>query len=323
LDGTTSRAARAQSIAKRSPLRPERIASFSALNRALHRESQAEVALGESEPSDARADDGEAAQRKAAEAEPVDSLPSIFTLPKGAEAGDLLHLILERFDFSKPSDIGSIVDEAFQLTRFAQSEYKTILEAQTINIADLPLRSHFDRFRLKDIPAAARSAEVEFSYPVQGELGSRLLSALSAAPLGKIPARWCESLRGETAPFYASMMRGYIDLLFEFEGRLYIVDWKSNYLGPSAADYDEAAIQDSMSEHNYYLQYLLYCVALRRHLSWKRPEARFADCFGGVFYIYARGISPGSETGIYYDLPSPELIAALDAALANPTGKRP
>ena len=62
------------------------------------------------------------------------------------------------------------------------------------------------------------------------------------------------------------VLRGFVDLVVEHDGRFWIVDYKSNWLGNDASAYTPEALAESVREHRYDLQYLIYSVALRRLL---------------------------------------------------------
>lgn len=286
---------------------PERVLSFSALSKNLHHDT----ALPILEESEQENDEDEITNP-----EPESEI-SIFTLPKGTRAGDLLHLILERFDFSKPEILAATTQQAFESLQFEPQEFEPIVAAQIGAIAKIELPCRFGNFRLEQIPPKQRIAELEFSYPVHGDVKTSIIAALQTTNLGTIPKAWVNGLANSEHGLTASMLRGFIDLVLERDGRLYIFDWKSNYLGDTPANYDQSAMHASMADHNYYLQYLLYCVALKRYIARRFPSDTFESHFGGVFYIYARGISPGKQTGIYHDLPSTELLEALDQALGG------
>jgi exodeoxyribonuclease V beta subunit len=112
-------------------------------------------------------------------------------------------------------------------------------------------------------------------------------------------------------------MKGYIDLVFQHEKRFYLVDWKSNYLGPTIDSYRTSAIRQTMQESYYILQYHLYVLALWQYLRRRNPGFRYESDFGGVFYLFIRGVdsSRGPQFGIYDDYPQPALINALGKAL--------
>ncbi len=109
-------------------------------------------------------------------------------------------------------------------------------------------------------------------------------------------------------------MKGYIDMVFEHDGRWYIVDYKSNWLGPTAEAYAERRLPAVMAEEAYGLQYLIYTLALHRYLRARLPGYDYERHFGGVYYLFVRGISPqrGPGFGVHAARPAPALLAALD-----------
>jgi exodeoxyribonuclease V beta subunit len=76
-----------------------------------------------------------------------------------------------------------------------------------------------------------------------------------------------------------------------------------------------------MVREGYLLQYHIYAVALHRYLSSRLPNYRYQDHFGGVYYLFLRGINQawGSDYGIYRDKPAAELIDRLSAYLGVQT----
>jgi exodeoxyribonuclease V beta subunit len=82
-------------------------------------------------------------------------------------------------------------------------------------------------------------------------------------------------------------MKGFIDLFFCFQGKYFILDWKTNAL----KDYTQASIWECMRKNRYDLQASIYASAIKRYLSlWeKRP---FTECFGGAIYFFLRGGEP-------------------------------
>jgi exodeoxyribonuclease V beta subunit len=112
-------------------------------------------------------------------------------------------------------------------------------------------------------------------------------------------------------------LTGIVDLAFEHDGRWWILDWKSNHLGDTAAEYDEARMREAMHQHHYSLQYHLYLVALHRHLRSRVPGYDPATHWGGIAYVFLRGVERDQPTGWYRETPSVALIEALDRALGG------
>ncbi len=115
----------------------------------------------------------------------------------------------------------------------------------------------------------------------------------------------------------AGFMKGYIDLVFEYQGKYYLLDWKSNYLGPTLEDYRQEGLEHVMKDNYYVLQYHLYALALSQYLRLRNPGFHYESDFGGVFYIFIRGVDSrrGPRFGIFHDLPQPALMNALGKAL--------
>ena len=93
-----------------------------------------------------------------------------------------------------------------------------------------------------------------------------------------------------------------IDLFFEHQGKYYLLDWKSNWLGPSLEYYEPCRMQQAMETNGYFLQAAIYQEALQRYM--RRFDQRpFSKFFGGTYYLFLRGLG-GEGTGVF--LTSPE-----------------
>ena len=114
-------------------------------------------------------------------------------------------------------------------------------------------------------------------------------------------------------------LKGFIDLIFEHQGRYYLADYKSN----SLIDYNEAGLFDAMAHSHYYLQYLFYSVALHRYLKQRIADYSWDTHIGGAYYLFIRGMideagdindsdMQKNRGGVFFDKPNPTLIEALD-----------
>ncbi|HLR37499.1 MAG TPA: hypothetical protein VK084_05615, partial [Chitinophagaceae bacterium] len=104
-----------------------------------------------------------------------------------------------------------------------------------------------------------------------------------------------------------------IDLFFQYEGRYYILDWKSNYLGSQVEDYAPEYLEQAMTESNYHLQYLLYTYAAKKYLESRLREGfNYEKDFGGVLYLFLRGMREGKENGVFYTKPSVKQLEILE-----------
>ena len=104
------------------------------------------------------------------------------------------------------------------------------------------------------------------------------------------------------------VLNGIIDLIFEHDDRYYIVDWKTNWLGASDADYTPDRIRPVMGKEGYVLQSYLYSAALLRLL---RLRGMDYDAFGGVYYVFLRGLSRGTPNGFWFDVPPRKCLEDL------------
>jgi len=113
----------------------------------------------------------------------------------------------------------------------------------------------------------------------------------------------------------ARYLNGSIDLVFYDGHRYHIADYKSNFLGPSQEDYDNSAIQESMTYASYWLQAALYLVALHRYLKLQLQDYQIERDLGGASYLYLRGMNAQAAQGYFYWQPEAEFILRLDAIL--------
>jgi exodeoxyribonuclease V beta subunit len=107
------------------------------------------------------------------------------------------------------------------------------------------------------------------------------------------------------------MFKGFIDLTFEHDGRYYVADYKSNWLGIDDAAYTEQAMEQSILDNRYDLQYVLYLLALHRQLKARLPDYDYDQHIGGALYLFLRGTRAASQ-GVYFARPPRELIERLD-----------
>jgi exodeoxyribonuclease V beta subunit len=108
-------------------------------------------------------------------------------------------------------------------------------------------------------------------------------------------------------------MKGFIDLIFRWKGKYYILDYKSNHLGNSESSYLMDELSREMNHSNYILQYHIYLIAFLRFIRTKNPLFDYENEFGGIIYLFLRGIHPIKPTsGVYFDKPKVALLNYLD-----------
>ncbi len=118
-----------------------------------------------------------------------------------------------------------------------------------------------------------------------------------------------------TDPEIEGVMHGFIDLLFRHKGKYYILDWKSNFLGNKLEDYKRKGMEEGMRGSNYHLQYYIYTLAVKRHLERKLKDFDYERDFGGVIYMFLRGVRENGDTGIFTTRPEKKRIEELDDTL--------
>jgi len=118
----------------------------------------------------------------------------------------------------------------------------------------------------------------------------------------------------------SGFVKGFIDMVVEHEGRFWIIDWKSNHLGSTPADYGALSLEAAMAHHAYHLQALLYTVALHRYLKARQPRYDYETHIAGYAYVFVRGVRPGWQhgehaAGVHARRPDHALVVALDALM--------
>ena len=114
----------------------------------------------------------------------------------------------------------------------------------------------------------------------------------------------------------SGFLKGFIDLVFCLGDMLFLVDYKSNFLGSRLIDYKRDHLIEAMQVHHYGLQYHIYTLALHRFLQQRLRDYSYDVHFGGVFYLFIRGMSPenAGQSGVFFDRPSQPLIEAFSNA---------
>ncbi len=253
----------------------------------------------------------------------------LASFPRGARAGNFFHDVLEHVDFAaeRPAITECVRDKLRAHGMFADAWVEVATEA-VADCLGTPLVTA-DGFALRDVAAAKRISELEFILPVADAADralaltrERLAAAFADEPRG-LPTGYADRLSRLSFPALRGFLKGFIDLVFEHEGRWYVVDYKTNFLGEHADDYtpDRLAMRDgrveARVEDHYVLQSHLYSVALVRHLQRAQPGFAYDEHFGGIAYLFLRGMSPqtGPTRGIWFQRPPAGRIQALSARI--------
>jgi exodeoxyribonuclease V beta subunit len=243
---------------------------------------------------------------------------TIFAFPRGAGAGILMHSIFETLDFASASekDVEDAAGKALDRYGFDR-DWQPCLKEMVHEVLTTQLSSPGGHFTLGGLKRKAWSTEFEFFFPLKRITSPRLAEVLvrhGIIPAGTDPGAAAWAL--DFSPV-KGMLMGFMDMVFEANGRFWLLDWKSNHLGNGLEEYRRENLGKVMTDNLYHLQYLLYTVALDRFLSLRVPGYRYSTHFGGVIYVFLRGVSAeqGEPYGFYRDLPPEALIRELGGLL--------
>ncbi|HEV7403460.1 MAG TPA: exodeoxyribonuclease V subunit beta [Chthoniobacteraceae bacterium] len=231
----------------------------------------------------------------------------IHALPGGTRTGNCVHEIFENLEFTDDAAINPLVESKLRAFAFPEKWGKTVSDCVRHTLqAPLP-----DGFRLADLPAESRLAELEFFLPAGRLEAGRLRDLLRADGMEEMDRMDFSPRQG--------WLKGFIDLLAVHEGRFYIFDWKTNRLGDRGSAYVAPALAAAMAAHRYSLQLHLYTLAVHRYLARRVRGYDYDKHFGGAYYLFLRGIDPlQPRLGVYHRRPKTKTIAALETWLAGP-----
>lgn len=306
-----------------------------------------------SEPEVAVKDDEELAELLATASEAVtgpgaELASPMADLPVGATFGSLVHAVLEHADPGAEDLRAELLDHIDeQLTWWPVDLDRETLVDALVAVLDSPLGPMLDDATLRRIGVRDRLCELDFELPLAGGDGAAgrdervLLGDIAALlrrhlPEGDPVRGYADSL--DDPLLGGQVLRGYltgsVDVVLRLRGedpaadpRYVIVDYKTNWLGPrgvplTAASYDRAALEEAMGHSDYPLQALLYAVVLHRFLRWRQPGYDPERHFGGVAYLYLRGmcgpttpVVDGTPSGVFTWRPPAALVTDLSDLL--------
>ncbi len=250
--------------------------------------------------------------------EPV-PFADLFSFPRGTTAGTFFHDLLERVDFTvaHEAETADVVAAACGDYGFDLMWAEAVTEMLR-NLVSTPLDPDTPALTLSGVGGEDRINELEFLFPLARTSPGTLYTFFSETEgpeSGKIPGT---AGRLQFSPVWG-YMKGFMDMVFHREGRFYLVDWKSNFLGEKIEDYSSDALGKAMDAGLYRLQYHIYVLALDRYLALRLPGYRYSEHFGGVFYVFLRGINGAKDPfyGIFRDKPAEKTVAGLRSLLLD------
>ena len=231
-------------------------------------------------------------------------------LPAGAGFGNVVHDILEATSFAA---IAAGADFNEEITRRC-SRYGVKAEGATLqsllhNIVTTPLAVDTGTaFNLAVLTEERYFKEMPFYFHPDRISTREINTILSTEPA--------------VTPLSHTVMQGYltgfVDLFCEHDGKYYLFDYKTNYLGNNLSDYLPGNLVRAMAAHNYGLQYWIYTLVLHRHLQNVQPDYDYRRHFGGVMYLFVRGMIPTIPgSGVYFTLPDKDLLERLELCMGG------
>jgi exodeoxyribonuclease V beta subunit len=243
---------------------------------------------------------------------------NILAFPKGSQAGNFFHSIFEHLDYTADPSIvaNETIQNALQAYGFDSAWHNVVANTIT-NVLHVSLTPELPELTLSAIDFDQRINEMEFYFPLKTIQPSTLQNVFKHHGHDQDGTSFPVQMEKLIFNPVGGFLKGYIDLVFQYQGRIFLVDWKSNYLGPTIDSYRRDELGDIMSAHFYILQYHLYVLALCQYLRLKNSAFRYEDGFGGASYIFIRGIDRrrSPEFGIYFDRPKKTLINTLGKSL--------
>ncbi|GAB7526804.1 exodeoxyribonuclease V subunit beta [Paraburkholderia sp. 2C] len=253
---------------------------------------------------------------------------TLHGLPRGADAGTFIHELME---WAATEGFAKVVNDRDAMRDTIARRCSVRGWARWIEpLTEWLLRLLKEPLRIPSIPASTTGGkavvppvmlsalttyvpEMEFwvaTHNVNAQALDRLVCDMTLDGAVR-PALEPAQLNG--------MLKGFIDLVFEHDGRFYVADYKSNWLGPDDAAYTPARMRAQILHSRYELQYVLYLFALHRLLKVRLPDYDYDRHVGGAVYLFLRG-SHAESQGVFVDRPPRELIEQLDVLFAKRVG---
>ncbi|CAB1368839.1 exodeoxyribonuclease V subunit beta [Denitratisoma oestradiolicum] len=238
--------------------------------------------------------------------ETAEDAAGIADFPRGAQVGSALHFLFEHGDFAR-FDAAAVPAALRQFgidERWAPQAARLVMATLE---ADLGAG-----LRLNQLPPGRQMRELEFLFPIAAPDPQDLAAAIGPGQGadGHLDRRVARLQPARAAGF----LKGFIDLACEHEDRLWLLDYKSNWLGSRRTDYGPEGLATAMAESGYDLQSLIYTVALHRLQKLRRPDYDYARHMGGVLYLFLRGLP---DAGVFRWQPDQALVERVDACLTR------
>lgn len=239
---------------------------------------------------------------------------SIFAFPSGARTGKAWHAFFEHLNFQSAE---GMVREAVShmLVRYGfDAAFGDAMAGMVQTVLHTPLGPAGLLLATVDPGSCVRELEFVFGC---NRFQTAAFRAMLAQPDSGLPPEFARASASLRERDMQGFMIGTIDLLLCHDGRYYIVDYKSNNLGADPARYEPSVLPGVLAREHYYLQFLIYTIAVHRYLRTRITGYAYDTHFGGVYYLFLRGMRTGTQDGVFFHRPPLALIEALESRLAG------
>lgn len=292
--------------------------------------------IGSEPEAAARDDEVEVSPVPIAPSAGADVSSPMANLPAGATFGSLVHAVLENADPFAPDLAAEL--EAQVRAHSAWWPVDTdpaVLASALVPMHDTALGPLAAGVTLRQIALRDRLRELDFEIPLAGGDVRGVVPDIRLSDVGELLSRYLPA--DDPLAGYANRLRsdglghqplrgylsGSIDAVLRLPGQRYlVVDYKTNLLGDTAADYSFPTLTEAMLHSDYPLQALLYLVVLHRFLRWRQRGYDPERHLGGVLYLFARGmcgvdtpVVDGHPCGVFSWRPPAELAVAVSDLL--------
>ena len=231
----------------------------------------------------------------------------IHRFPRGPNPGTFLHGLLEWAGSEGfKADPEAIKDAvARRCNRRGWQGWIETLSDWLQHLQDEPLRLNNGQ------PAVVLSELSQYQIEMEFWFASHKVDVVQMDTLVRQHTHGGAARAGAEPSLLNGMFKGFIDLTFEHQGRYYVADYKSNWLGTDDSAYTEQAMTASILDNRYDLQYVLYLLALHRQLKARLPGYDYDQHMGGALYLFLRGTRAQGQ-GVFFTRPPRLLIESLD-----------
>ena len=231
----------------------------------------------------------------------------IHRFPRGPNPGTFLHGLLEWAGSEGfKADPEAIKDAvARRCNRRGWQGWIETLSDWLQHLQDEPLRLNNGQ------PAVVLSELSQYQIEMEFWFASHKVDVVQMDTLVRQHTHGGAARAGAEPSLLNGMFKGFIDLTFEHQGRYYVADYKSNWLGTGDSAYTEQAMTASILDNRYDLQYVLYLLALHRQLKARLPGYDYDQHMGGALYLFLRGTRAQGQ-GVFFTRPPRLLIESLD-----------